>query len=52
MKQLFSPVRVGPDFVARLKINAPMNDADHNMFHGGGAQGYTDYPTLGPANSP
>ena len=35
-----------PDFVERLKINAPMNDANRNAFFGGTGQGYTDYPTL------
>ncbi|MGO4308028.1 alkene reductase [Cupriavidus sp. RAF12] len=35
-----------PDFVDRLKANAPMNEADRNGFFGGTAQGYTDYPTL------
>ncbi len=35
-----------PDFVERLKNNAPMNDANRNAFFGGTAQGYTDYPTL------
>jgi 2,4-dienoyl-CoA reductase-like NADH-dependent reductase (Old Yellow Enzyme family) len=36
-----------PDFVERLKTNAPMNAADRNTFFGGSAQGYTDYPALG-----
>ncbi len=35
-----------PDFVERLKANAPMNPADPRTFFGGSAQGYTDYPTL------
>jgi len=39
-------VLANPDFVARLKTNAPMNDADRNTFFGGSAQGYTDYPSL------
>lgn len=39
-------VLANPDFVERLKANAPMNDADHNTFFGGGARGYTDYPAL------
>jgi N-ethylmaleimide reductase len=41
-------VLANPDFVARLKTNAPMNDADRNTFYGGSAQGYTDYRTLSP----
>jgi N-ethylmaleimide reductase len=39
-------VLANPDFVARLKANAPMNDADRNSFFGGAAQGYIDYPAL------
>jgi N-ethylmaleimide reductase len=42
-------VLANPDFVARLKTHAPMNDADRNTFYGGSAQGYTDYPALSPA---
>jgi len=41
-------VLANPDFVARLKTGAPMNDADRNTFFGGGAQGYTDYLALSP----
>jgi N-ethylmaleimide reductase len=39
-------VLANPDFVARLKTNAPMNQADHASFFGGAARGYTDYPAL------
>jgi N-ethylmaleimide reductase len=39
-------VLANPDFVERLKGNAPMNEADRNTFFGGSAQGYTDYPVL------
>jgi 2,4-dienoyl-CoA reductase-like NADH-dependent reductase (Old Yellow Enzyme family) len=39
-------VLANPDFVARLKVNAPMNDADRNTFFGGAARGYIDYPAL------
>jgi 2,4-dienoyl-CoA reductase-like NADH-dependent reductase (Old Yellow Enzyme family) len=39
-------VLANPDFVARVKTHAPMNDADRNTFYGGNAQGYTDYPAL------
>jgi hypothetical protein len=35
-----------PDFVARVKANAPIDNADHNTFFGGGARRYTDYSTL------
>ena len=39
-------VLANPDFVARLKTGAPMNEADRASFFGGAAQGYTDYPLL------
>lgn len=39
-------VLANPDFVERLRTNAPMNAPDRNTFFGGSAQGYTDYPTL------
>ncbi|MDR1648470.1 MAG: alkene reductase [Zoogloeaceae bacterium] len=39
-------VLANPDFVDRLKTNAPMNEAQREGFFGGGAQFYTDYPTL------
>lgn len=39
-----------PDLVARLKTNAPLNAPRPALFYaGGGAEGYTDYPTLSPA---
>jgi 2,4-dienoyl-CoA reductase-like NADH-dependent reductase (Old Yellow Enzyme family) len=37
-----------PDFVVRLKANAAMNEADHNTFFRGTAQGYIDYPSGAP----
>jgi 2,4-dienoyl-CoA reductase-like NADH-dependent reductase (Old Yellow Enzyme family) len=37
-------VLANPDFVARLKAGAPMNEADRATFFGGAARGYTDYP--------
>lgn len=40
-----------PDFVARLKGNAPMNEADRNTYFGGSAKGYTDYPAFNSAAS-
>jgi N-ethylmaleimide reductase len=39
-------VLANPDFVARLKASAPMNEADRATFFGGAARGYTDYPAL------
>jgi len=36
-----------PDLVERLRINAPLNEImGEETFYGGGAHGYTDYPTL------
>jgi N-ethylmaleimide reductase len=35
-----------PDFIERLRIGAPLNDADPTTFYTGGAHGYIDYPTL------
>jgi N-ethylmaleimide reductase len=41
------PFISNPDLVERLKKGAPLNEWDKNTFYGGGAKGYTDYPTLG-----
>ncbi|MDE2376245.1 alkene reductase [Bradyrhizobium sp.] len=38
-----------PDLVERLKTGATLNPWDKNTFYGGGAKGYTDYPTLAKA---
>ena len=35
-----------PDLPERLKQNASLNPYDRSTFYGGGAKGYTDYPTL------
>ncbi len=35
-----------PDLVERFKRGAALNDPDKATFYGGGAKGYTDYPTL------
>ncbi|QPF86305.1 alkene reductase [Bradyrhizobium genosp. L] len=40
------PFISNPDLVERLKAGAPLNEWDKNTFYGGGAKGYTDYPTL------
>src|SRR5271167_3771031 len=40
------PFISNPDLVERLKKGAPLNPYDKNTFYGGGAKGYTDYPTL------
>lgn len=44
-------VLANPDFVARLKTNAPMNDADRTTFYGGSEQGYIDYLALSPTEA-
>jgi len=35
-----------PDLPHRLRIGAPLNADDPTTYYGGGAVGYTDYPTL------
>ena len=35
-----------PDLVKRIALDAPLNPGDPSSFYSGGAQGYTDYPTL------
>jgi N-ethylmaleimide reductase len=43
------PFIANPDLVERLKKGAPLNEPDKATFYGGGAKGYTDYPTLDAA---
>ena len=38
-----------PDLVERLRTKAALNECDQSTFYGGGAKGYTDYPTLSQA---
>jgi N-ethylmaleimide reductase len=40
------PFIANPDLVARLRLNAPLNEPDRATFYGGGPEGYIDYPTL------
>jgi len=40
------PVISNPDLVRRLREDAPLNALDTKTLYGGGAKGYTDYPTL------
>ncbi|MGY3621230.1 alkene reductase [Bradyrhizobium sp. USDA 10063] len=40
-----------PDLVERLKKGAALNEWDKATFYGGGAKGYTDYPTLEAAEA-
>lgn len=44
-------VLANPDFVERLKSNAPMNEADRNTYFGGDAHGYIDYASLSQAQA-
>ena len=39
-------ILANPDFLARLKADAPLNEADRNTFFGGTEKGYTDYPSF------
>lgn len=41
------PFIANPDLVERFRQGAPLNEPDKATFYGGGAKGYTDYPTLG-----
>ncbi|MDB5655089.1 MAG: NADH:flavin oxidoreductase/NADH oxidase [Tardiphaga sp.] len=43
------PFISNPDLVERLKAGAELNKPDQATFYGGGAKGYTDYPTLAQA---
>lgn len=40
------PFIANPDLVLRWHQGAPMNEGDQSTYYGGGAKGYTDYPTL------
>ena len=45
------PFISNPDLVRRLREHAPLNELDKATLYGGGAKGYTDYPTLEPAQA-
>ncbi|MDX5364477.1 MAG: alkene reductase, partial [Pseudazoarcus pumilus] len=40
------PFIANPDLVRRLREGAPLNTPRRELFYGGGAEGYIDYPTL------
>lgn len=40
------PYIANPDLVERLRIGAPFSEGNKATWYGGGAEGYTDYPTL------
>ncbi|WP_322093185.1 alkene reductase [Paraburkholderia bannensis] len=44
-------VLANPDFVERIKTDAPMNEPRREGFFGGTEKFYTDYPTLSEANA-
>ncbi|MEL8001304.1 alkene reductase, partial [Pseudomonas aeruginosa] len=41
------PFIANPDLVERIRLGAPLAEANQARFYGGDAAGYTDYPTLG-----
>jgi N-ethylmaleimide reductase len=45
------PFIANPDLVERLRLGAPLNTPDKATFYGGGAKGYTDYPSLEAADA-
>jgi N-ethylmaleimide reductase len=44
------PFLANPDLRTRWEQGAELNEPDANTFYGGGAEGYTDYPTLDQAS--
>lgn len=45
------PFIANPDLVERIRLGAALNAPDQSTFYGGGAHGYTDYPTLQEAGA-
>jgi N-ethylmaleimide reductase len=41
------PFISNPDLAERFRRGAPLNEWDQSTFYGGGAEGYTTYPSLG-----
>ncbi len=41
------PFISNPDLVERLRLGVSLTEVDASTLYGGGAHGYTDYPTLG-----
>ena len=41
-----------PDLPVRIAQDGPYNEPDESTFYGGGAEGYTDYPSLEQVNDP
>ena len=44
------PFLANPDLPVRWRAGAELNEPDPSTFYGGGAEGYTDYPTLDEAS--
>ena len=44
------PFLANPDLDERWRRGADLNEPDQETFYGGGAEGYTDYPTLDEAS--
>jgi len=40
------PFIANPDLVTRLRVDAPLAQAPQDVFYGGGARGYTDWPVM------
>ena len=40
------PFIANPDLVTRLRKGKTLVESDRSTWYGGGAKGYTDYPTL------
>lgn len=40
------PYIANPDLADRFRKGVPLNEPDQSTFYGGGAKGYTDYPSL------
>ncbi|MCW2789654.1 MAG: alkene reductase, partial [Aeromicrobium sp.] len=45
------PYLANPDLAVRWSTGAALNEPDGATFYGGGAEGYTDYPTLHEATA-
>ena len=43
------PFIANPDLPERLKTGAPLNAGRMELYYGGGAEGYTDYPRMANA---
>jgi 2,4-dienoyl-CoA reductase-like NADH-dependent reductase (Old Yellow Enzyme family) len=39
-------VLANPDFAARIRAGAALNEPRKELYYAGGPAGYTDYPTL------